>query len=865
MNPNPAPSIEPDFIELREAQGLWARRSLSVIYAALTALMLAWCAAYIAKPCNFRLLSFAFCAAGLIVSLVSWRRFVEIVPIVAPLTAVIPVKLGYVNYSLTLLMLLGGLGGIFLRLAARPRVFRMRCPAGPLLFTLAGMGAISSLFFIYDCTGANIWNYMLLMKLGVTDSITFQQEQPVHTFGATLGLLEMAIYFLLALRLAQSGSGRRRLLRALAIGGALAAGIGMYQLIRWWAGMESFNVRFGLLRVCGPWHDPNGFASHLTLAIFALPAWLADAPRRRWLYCAPLIAAMLFVIFATGSRIAYAGIIAGLLAWIAMHRLNCADRAMRLYRHRRMLFAAAALIASGAILLLAYRVEPHNPDSLKWMLSHGAEQTPLTARLNIWRRALLLFALDPWTGIGSGQLYSMLDRYYQPGSVISRMFNPIHENAHNQFLQYMTELGVFGFAVFLLLNLYAGLRGSYGALCAKGAARNRMAWLTAAWLGFIITLLSGHALIHREMLLLYAALLALLYAPLPDAAALLTSDPRLSRWRWFFVCGALCVYAALHIFSKSNANYRTEFIATGLYGPESDRSGDYVWSSPRSMIFLKKTTPYFCLQLACERARLQNPMPMTIRYAGLTRYFVLTDPYWHWLNFKLPPEKIGERMMLSLEFDQFWRSADVDPGSTDQRALTMTLYNLIADLNIDAPIQPPVPERYVVRTAEGVKIADAPEELQGLPEEVRRMIEEYIPRPKYGFNRYAEFIGLSGRRLDESNFMLYYVIRVKQKPPMPLTINLIGRVRDEHVALLPPGRREKKSAAFFLSPDPPGTQWETGDFVVLQRKVSASPIPYELRTGFSEKTFDAAGDAQYKAVDYSLELGWIDFSTFPVE
>jgi len=143
----------------------------------------------------------------------------------------------------------------------------------------------------------------------------------------------------------------------------------------------------------------------------------------------------------------------------------------------------------------------------------------LGSRIEIWAAALRMFFSYPLLGIGQGEFYRL-----SSNPSFSRSYFLEHyggENAHNYFLQTLTETGLIGCAVFLLAFLYPWF---------KVLHRQQLYPAVIALMGLFLGNLFAHAFLVRENLLLGAVLLGLMYSwPQRNKRAL--SNPSLGEMR----------------------------------------------------------------------------------------------------------------------------------------------------------------------------------------------------------------------------------------------------------------------------------------------------------------------------------------------
>ena len=301
---------------------------------------------------------------------------------------------------------------------------------------------------------------------------------------AAMRLLESLILFRAAATVTRTvPQSAMRLTVGLAAGAAAAAAL---NLVRLWeaasrsdAPMAAFARLLSTVRLNVHYADVNAAGSYFVAMLF-IAIGLACAPRRRaWALSVPLIASSLWL---SGSRMA---LVAGVLAMLVPATLFTA-RISRVGVRGTVLAGAAltlALLAGAAAYAIPMR---------------GNQQSALTA-LNVrWELALTSFrmtAISPSFGVGIGRYYSRSGEFSSPE--LLRLFPPaIHENAHNNFLQWLAELGVVGFGAIMWLLIAALGRA---ASRVREAPRDPIRWgLVLGAVAFILTWLGSHPLLIDE-------------------------------------------------------------------------------------------------------------------------------------------------------------------------------------------------------------------------------------------------------------------------------------------------------------------------------------------------------------------------------
>lgn len=241
-------------------------------------------------------------------------------------------------------------------------------------------------------------------------------------------------------------------------------------------------------------------------ALLAVTAVVLAMVGRRWSIAIVVAPFLVFGLVATQSRSALAAAVV-VLGVLAVRELD----------RRRLSIAAAAVavaIAAGGVTIILRSAATHTP----------AERA-LDSRVGMWRVALKMSADQPVFGVGPGRFQAESHAYIEPAFVKFFPEAVFGENAHNNFLQVMGELGLVGFAGFVWLLLAATGRHP-----GDGPAE-RVAVL--AGLGaFLLSSLLGHPLLIFEVSVsfFFAIGLAAALAPAPTGKA-----PRLASLLVVFV------------------------------------------------------------------------------------------------------------------------------------------------------------------------------------------------------------------------------------------------------------------------------------------------------------------------------------------
>jgi O-antigen ligase len=268
------------------------------------------------------------------------------------------------------------------------------------------------------------------------------------------------------------------LIRSVVFGAAAAGALNLWRI---WVGalrLESPVMAFlGYLRTLrfnAHYGDVNAAGSYCMMTL--LPALAAGWVGRRWLWAIASVPIATSLVL-SGSRSA---IVAGIAATLVVLYLARGYSSLRLSprRARTTLIGAIVVAAAcaGVLSLLAVR-----------------NATPALAalwiRVEFARTGIQMVRSAPAFGVGIGD-YSMRSTEFASPQLLK--IYP-RENAHNNFLQVLSELGIVGLAVFVWVL------GAAAAASARNLARdprNPLRWAaTAGALAFVISWLGGHPLL----------------------------------------------------------------------------------------------------------------------------------------------------------------------------------------------------------------------------------------------------------------------------------------------------------------------------------------------------------------------------------
>jgi O-antigen ligase len=264
---------------------------------------------------------------------------------------------------------------------------------------------------------------------------------------------------------------------------------------------------FGTLRI-SPHMEPNAAGSFYVLLTVPAVFWML-ATRAWWSVVAvvPLLAGL----WLTRSRTALlACMISVAAAWMLAHRWS--------WRRLAVLGAGLMLVLVVLMAIGFGRTDPAVP-SMRFRVDMGLVAVQLAVRKPIFG-----LGLDEFQAASVPLITREVVARFPPAAK--------GENAHNNFLQILVELGVAGLATFLWLLASPAL------LLARAVRQGGIdpipTGVAAGLLAFLLTCLSGHPLMVPQAALPFLMMLGLLVATLPRAAA----GPTIAR-RFAGVCVGL--------------------------------------------------------------------------------------------------------------------------------------------------------------------------------------------------------------------------------------------------------------------------------------------------------------------------------------
>jgi O-antigen ligase len=395
--------------------------------------------------------------------------------------------------------------------------------------------------------------------------------------------------------------------------------------------------------------DANA-AGSLFVLFLVLAAWLAlqrtlEAHRAgtwrywNWYWLAAIGIAL--PLWMTKSRAAFAGGLVALGAvWLAS------------YRPSRKVVAAGA-VAVAALFVALVLLNPGSRQQSSSALSMGI-------RWEMGKVALRITEQQPVFGVGLGEFRPASLSFITPE--LQELFpaTRVGENAHNNFLQILAELGIVGLATFLWLlvaaarSLSSGAVGSgFGRTSSSGLGRTTsdtaQLGLAGGILAFLICCLAGHPFLTAQVLWVFCLTLGTM-AGLGAAPAPAASAARVGR-----LAAALTALVLVSAPVRFWQARQTDLGRTTLgAGPITTEDSDipYRRAGARSAHFVPGDVRFVQIPLRVTRDS-QSPCAVQLELDGAAANVVeVTSGEWRRVPMQLPPQPTSQARRIEIRVDR---------------------------------------------------------------------------------------------------------------------------------------------------------------------------------------------------------------------
>ena len=406
---------------------------------------------------------------------------------------------------------------------------------------------------------------------------------------------------------------------------SVATGAGWSAILRL-AQVTRINVQFGDVNAAGSY-----FAMLLCLAVGVTVSAATRGARALGGLCALVIALALWL---TSSRAAIFALLAA----------GAAATVIGLVGRRRDGRATPRVLGGLGVVAAALLVVAFLPNRL----IGGNVAAAAGIRRDMAVVSVRLLATEPVFGIGIGQFYD------QSGSEMQRL--PVgqvylRQNAHNNFLQILAELGAIGFGCFALV-VWLVLQGLWSADREHMETSVPIRAAAAALGTFLVSALFGHPLLTPEC--------AYAFWMLAGAAAAFAPPPAARRWtRSLAVAASALLLVSTPVRAVAAVrNADLDHLGYGLsqWQPEEDGQR-YRIANGTATIFIPGDAAVVRVPLRTS-GDSTTAVPVSVRLHGsLVDRLQIRGASWTWYKFAVPEHERSRFVPLELEVDANHREA----------------------------------------------------------------------------------------------------------------------------------------------------------------------------------------------------------------
>ena len=479
--------------------------------------------------------------------------------------------------------------------------------------------AVRLLVLYWTIGGAALWEQ--LSQLARADY--FVASASFRDLDAAMRLIEGMVLLRAASSVAQSDEAfGPSLVRWFVTGAAAAAALNLWRV---WQGalrldepVATFIRYLTTLRYNVHYLDVNAAGSYFVMALLVAVGVAIATRKVRWVAAAALIATSLAL---SGSR---AALLAGAVSTVAWSAWRLRPR-FRQPQARSLALALSSLLLLGCAAAVVYYVSARR--------NLTPSSTALEIRAEFARTTFRMIQMYPAFGVGIGQYVNRSRDFSSP--MLVQTFRMPHENAHNNFLQILGELGVIGLAAFLWVLWERGRRAL------TGSVDWMFQGVMAALFAFLLTWLSGHPLLIDEPAMSFWLLLGTASGCIADVPSTVRSQ-RLPAAVAVIVIAAAAVSIPFRA-RRELATSDLEHQAIGLSGWQQGADGvRYRLGGAWSTVFVPADARSVVLPLrrALSGADIEVALWLDGRPADVVR---VPADRWYELHLALPSTSTGHR------------------------------------------------------------------------------------------------------------------------------------------------------------------------------------------------------------------------------
>jgi len=485
---------------------------------------------------------------------------------------------------------------IFVTWLARRLIFDRKplsqiSPVSGIVDAVAGIVIIS--------LAATISRFPIDLLLDKLKSVSFYSlNGPLWCLGAAFLLLQGLFFYRILEMEIEETAIIKTAVRIFTIHALLVLSFSIYQWI-----LNSPRLFYSNYGVYSPFDDAHSYGSYiLFLFLFFLVFTFRQKAKRR-LICTVLPIALLVLIVLSGSR----------ATWVALGITGFGY--FFLNYKRKFVFASIATIAA-LIIVISFLVQNNDLTQNPYLKRAGSlfyfktlnEDTAVNRRSVLWHRAFNMISSFPLSGTGVGTFYRISTYFQNPEK---NSLSEFHENTHNYYLQTAAELGIPATLLFLIIFYYT-YRAAWMAQQANISQRIFIEGATLGLSGYLITLITGHALLIAKQQVLFWFVIAAITIPVykSDTVKGQISQGRVAK---FLLYGLMLLSIGAQIFQLFNSAPKPWNREYGFYDYENWQGEKMRWTWQRAIDSFVPDSNLIGFKLVAFPQNSNGPEGLTVR------------------------------------------------------------------------------------------------------------------------------------------------------------------------------------------------------------------------------------------------------------
>jgi hypothetical protein len=530
-------------------------------------------------------------SAALLIAILSW---LNVIKVIYCFLVAIPLVSGFQILGIIspLPVLSYAFSVIYLSWFAK-RTFWSRMPISPpgiigcLVDTLSGIVLFSLLFTLIGYNlDIGLYGFQFFPLIG--------QKNPFWVVNASQILLQ-GLFFFRLLELELNGSRNwQKFIWIFYLQAAVIICFSLFQIIFHIPKLNRGNIGIFL-----PFNDIHSYGSYVVFLLFVFFSLARRQDNKLKRLDIVLCVFFLFFTFMSLSK----------AAWLATIVIGLFISFLKLSKKKSLILILGLIISLGLLNIF----QPNLPKFDNKVVEHFNEliliknySKKFWVRFELWNRAFNICREYPLVGSGSGTFARISSFFSDPNSRYHERFN-----AHNYFFQFAAELGLPALLIFLSI-IFCAFRGLFSTLDRFRQSDLICQGLVLGLSAYLITMLTGHALLLSHQQFLFWFGMALVTIPYYQAGRRSLSD-KVARWTPVLI-GILTVTLVLgHLEKLYSGDIRLRLHEYGFYDDENWDGEKMRWTWRKTTSRAMAESDLFGFKVAATPSNSQEPEGLRFR------------------------------------------------------------------------------------------------------------------------------------------------------------------------------------------------------------------------------------------------------------